>query len=61
MDVFHRSSGTPVGFGECIQSETFDAHNEGRLSLKLNKFVLSTTQEIKEEIKKDKAEKAASK
>lgn len=56
-DEKRRTSGE-VGFMQCLQSDRFDSHKEGRLLLRLPKFHLNTTEEMEIELEEMKKEQA---
>lgn len=60
VDEKNRADGIPVGFMECLQSDTFDSYKESRLTLKLKHFKFDPTDEEMEDIK-IKQEKSESK
>lgn len=53
-----RLNGDAVGFMPCLQSTSFDSHNETHLLLRLEKFKLNTTHEMEVELEQMKQEQA---
>lgn len=57
-DEKRRANGEQVGFMQCLQSDRFDSHKDGRLILRLPKFHLDTTEEMEVELDEMKKEQA---